>query len=127
MIREILSDPCFLVYSAIVIVALYGFCLFLWWWKKVGQASEIYIYFTILLLSEAIYNFFNALARYFRDTNDIELYWSLMDSPIWVLRAVFHLLVLSTIIGCVTVRAIKTTRKANRFKVEEDDVPNTNR
>jgi hypothetical protein len=110
-----------------VIVALYGFCLFLWWWKKVGQASEIYIYFTILLLSEAIYNFFNALARYFRDTNDIELYWSLMDSPIWVLRAVFHLLVLSTIIGCVTVRAIKTTRKANRFKVEEDDVPNTNR
>ncbi len=62
----LLCDPCFWIYIAIVLVCLYGLALFAWWWYKIGHASEVYIYFMVLLTSEAFYNSFNALARYTR-------------------------------------------------------------
>lgn len=115
-------DFCFWTYILIVLIALYGIGLFVWWWLKVGHASEVYKYFIVLLFSEAFYNFFNALARYFRfndeDTTD---YLMLMDHPIWKLRAAFHLIVLSLIIGRMTVRAVRTIRKARRFKTQDDN------
>lgn len=93
-----------------------------------GHASEVYIYFTILLASEAFYNFFNAFARYLKFTDsDLTGYMQLIDSPVWEFRAVFHLFILSVIIGRMTLRAIATLRKVRRFKVEENNVPDTNR
>lgn len=121
-------DPCFWIYLAIVVVSLYGLGLFIWWWYKIGHASEVYIYFTVLLASEAFYNLFNAVARYtrFSDT-DLTNYLWLMDSPLWEFRATFHLFILSVIIGRMTLRAITTLRKVKRFQLEDDDVPGTNR
>lgn len=119
MPESYLCDPCFWIYVAIVLVSIYGFLLFVWWWRKVGHPSEVYIYFTILLASEAFYNFFNALARHLRfNDNDLSDYMGLMDHPIWNFRAVFHLIILSTIIGKMTLRVISTLKKAKRFKLE---------
>jgi hypothetical protein len=128
MPENYLYDLCFWIYVAIVVVALYGFLLFVWWWKKVGHASEVYICFTILLASEAFYNFWNALARYLR-FNDLDLsdYMGLMDHPIWRYRAVFHLVILTVIVVRMTMRAVSTIQKAKRFTLEDSDVQNTNR
>ena len=38
------------------VVSLYGFCLFVWWWKKNDGASAVYVYLTILLLGIGIDN-----------------------------------------------------------------------
>jgi len=125
---EFYCDPCFWVYVAIVVVALYGFFLFVWWWHKVGHASEVYFYFTALLFSEALYNSFNALARYFRfNDSDLSDYMQLMDHPLWQYRAILHLIILTVIVARMTMRAVSTMKKAKRFKLEDNDVSNSNR
>lgn len=108
-------DPCFWIYVAIVVVALYGLALFLWWWNKCGKASEVYIYFTLLLASEAFYNFFNALSRYYR-TNDEDPtdFFNLLNHPIWRIRAFIHLCILFAIMASMTWRIIKLYRRGER-------------
>jgi hypothetical protein len=125
----LLCDPCFWIYLAIVVVCFYGLALFAWWWYKVGHASEVYIYFMVLLASEAFYNMFNALARYTRFSGkDLSEFLWVLDSPAWEFRALFHLMILSVIIGRMTLRAITTLRKVKRFKLEDlKDVPGSNR
>jgi hypothetical protein len=51
MLNNLLHDIAFWSYAFNGGVALYGFFLFALWWRKVGRASDVYKFFTILLLA----------------------------------------------------------------------------
>jgi hypothetical protein len=51
------------VYIVKAIVSIYGFGMFVWWWRRIGRASEIYIYMTIIFLGIAIASGFIIYAR----------------------------------------------------------------
>lgn len=42
------------VYIIIAFVSTYGFVLFSWWWWRMGRATEIYVYLTIMFLGIGI-------------------------------------------------------------------------
>lgn len=54
----------FHLYSLNAAVSVYGAVLFLWWWKKTGRASSIFILVTILFMAEAIEKSIFAWLRY---------------------------------------------------------------
>jgi hypothetical protein len=51
MIQNLINDIAFWSYVANGGIALYGFIIFAWWWRRVGRASEVYQFFTYLLLA----------------------------------------------------------------------------
>ena len=47
-------DATVLIYIAILVVAIYGTCLFTWWWVKNRRASSVFVYVTFVFVGEAI-------------------------------------------------------------------------
>ena len=128
MTEALLFDSAFWFYFLTSLVSLLGLSLFIWWWKKVGTASEIYFYFTLLMASESFRSAVNAYARYCRfNDNDISDYLAVMVHPIWNLRALIHLIILFVIVLRMVQRTISTMAKVKRFKLEEDNVQDPNR
>ncbi len=113
--EAVLHDPVFWAYSGIVLVTAYGFALFLWWWHRARKASEVFIYFMILLASESFYNLFNAMSRYLLyNDHDKTDYFSFLGTTFWQSRAFIHLGVLTLIIARMTMRAIKSIREEGK-------------
>lgn len=50
----LLSDPAWVMYAVSIGISWGTFFLFAWWWAQTRMASEIYIYFTLMLMGNAI-------------------------------------------------------------------------
>ncbi|RLI49282.1 MAG: hypothetical protein DRP09_20785 [Candidatus Thorarchaeota archaeon] len=77
----LIDHQTFLIIIAIC-VNIYGFGLFLWWWIKIGAATEVYIYVTLLFLASA---FMGAIGLYANAlyNSDIAAYYKLIESELW--------------------------------------------
>jgi hypothetical protein len=129
---DYLLDVTLWLYVAIAVVSAWGLFLFIWWWKNIGNASEIYIYFTILLASKAFYSGLGAVARYFHiNDNDLSDFSDFTNSFVWTTRSAIHLFIITVIVIRMSMRMFATIKKANRFKLEEEsegsDVQGSNR
>lgn len=125
-----LLDLGLISYALIILVTVYGFCLFEWWRRKVGKASEVYIYIELLFLTTAINYFFNLFARYnfLSDPNNLvdEPYEYFITGSLWKVRAIPSLIILSLIVYRMTLRACKSIRESDllerrRIKRREED------
>ena len=102
-------DVAFWVYMAINMVSAFGFVLFEWWRKKALHASEVYLYVELLMLANLIYYSMNAYARwaFIMDPGVIvdSEYEKVISTCVWGLRAVPVLILISLIVGRMTLRA----------------------
>jgi hypothetical protein len=118
-----LNDLCFWVYLWIAITSLYGFSLFFWWWRLGGQASEVYIYIMLLMLSNFIYYSMNGYARFsfINDISNLNNYEEIISSFFWQVRAIPNLIIISLIVARMTRRAQKTMCARSRTAEQTDD------
>jgi hypothetical protein len=87
----------------LAVVALYGFCLFSWWWLKHDGASAVYIYLTILLLGIGIDNTVEAYVRFtWINTHADVIRFTLW----WPMRMVVEVVALCSLVGHMTYRVI---------------------
>jgi len=100
-------DIAIILYTSISIISLYGFFLFLWWWKKSNniKVGPVYAYVTFLLLGLFI-NF--SLAAFVRSCrlaeSSVDLY-RLHTKWWWHARPVLLLLSVLLIVGHMSWRA----------------------
>ena len=107
---KILSDQAFWAYGVNFCLALYGFGLFVWWWKKIGHATEVYAYITLLFLTEIMVYGGNVHIRILKAADPMEAL-RFSDSLVWAARTWVHAAVLAAIIFRMTIRVIGTLKK----------------
>jgi hypothetical protein len=119
----LLGDLCFWVYIGIAIISLYGFCLFFWWWRLGGHASEVYIYVMLLMLSNFLYYSINSYARFIfvTDINNTNAYEDIINSLFWNVRAIPNLIIISLIVIRMSIRARHTVSAMKRVAKESED------
>ena len=99
-------DIAFWVYMAINFVSAFGFILFEWWRKKAVHASEVYLYVELLMLANFMYYSMNAYARWsFIMCPESNEYEKIISSSAWGVRAIPVLILVSLIVGRMTMRA----------------------
>jgi hypothetical protein len=110
------ADLALWVYIVTSITSLYGFSLFFWWWRLGGQASEVYIYIMLLMLSNFLYCGINTYARYsfINDVANLNEYESIISSMFWQVRAIPNLVIIALIVTRMTRRAQKTMAARRR-------------
>jgi hypothetical protein len=118
-----LYDLCFWIYIGISLMSLYGFSLFFWWWRLGGQASEVYIYIMLLMLSNFIYYSINGYARYsfINDVGNLNDYEAIISSVFWNVRAIPNLIIITLIVARMTRRAQKTMLARRRTAEPTED------
>ena len=67
-------------YLAIAVVSIYGCALFLWWWWKVGRATEVYVYVTMLMLGIGLTAGFAARSRWLHSYSGEQSYLGFVTS-----------------------------------------------
>jgi len=103
-----------IMYLILTLLGAYGFGLFLWWWKKKGSASSVFMGMTFLLLGVA-YNFGIALyARYLHLYNCKESYLEFIEYIIWDSRTLILFGALVYIIGKMSLRVFGSNRNNNK-------------
>jgi hypothetical protein len=118
-----LKDLCFWVYIGIAVMSLYGFSLFFWWWRLGGQASEVYIYIMLLMLSNFLYYSINSYARFsfINDAGNLNNYEEIISSFFWQVRAIPNLVIITLIVARMTRRAQKTMCARRRTAEPTED------
>ena len=96
------------------LVALYGFGLFAWYWGRVGKASSMFIYVTLLFMGIAFDHGVGLCARSMRFT-DSESYLVFMASWLWPARMYLLLAVLTAIVVHMTMRVYRNYVQAKSF------------
>jgi hypothetical protein len=91
---NLLSDIPILIYLLNVVVAGYGSILFLWWWNKIGSATDVYKFVTYLYLGITLTASIGVYARVLHTFDDRSyhifvgsIWWSL--GPAAVLAVLF--------------------------------------
>ena len=107
IMSKLFEDLAFWSYLYNGAISLYGFLLFAWYWKKVGRASDVYKFFTILLLSIAIVYGGNVHIRIIRAADHHKAI-QFSDSLLWYARTWLEGLVLTIITFRMTKRVITT-------------------
>jgi hypothetical protein len=114
------ADICFWIYVLIAVISLYGFCLFLWWKRLVGHASEVYNY--VMLMFGCIFFTYtlNAYARFVfvNDVNNLNEYEAFITHWVWQLRALPNLIVISLIVFRMNQRARKSIKLSRKAQAE---------
>lgn len=108
-----LKDITFWVYVYNIIVASAGFLLFCFWWYKVKAASEVYKYFTFLLLA---ISFEKVIALIIRIDSGVKIVSKTYhDTWIWHVRTLPTAVILTLIIIMASRRLVKiyTENKKN--------------
>jgi MFS-type transporter involved in bile tolerance (Atg22 family) len=125
-----LPDICLVVYCLIFVVAFYGFALFEWWRRKLGRASEMYIYIELLFIAISINYMFNIIARWIFILDPLNIvdepYEFFISNIWWQLRTIPNLIILSLIVYRMTKRACKSMREnkeleRRKLKRREED------
>jgi hypothetical protein len=96
-----LNDTAFLVYLYNVIVCFIGAVLFIWWWYKISIASEVYKYFTFLLLSLAFERSIVLYSRSLKLCEEPEILFNFVDGKLWSIRTLPSAIVLTLIVAMV--------------------------
>ena len=121
----LLTDLTFWSYSLCTLLSIYGFILFAWWWWKIGKASEVYIYITLLFLGNFLFFAGSLHARILRFTNPQEAL-KLVDSFIWSIRTYLHTIITILIVVRMTRRAMRiqkyTINKKNRRRIDDETI-----
>jgi MFS-type transporter involved in bile tolerance (Atg22 family) len=111
-------------------VAFYGFALFEWWRRKLGRASEMYIYIELLFIAISINYMFNIIARWIFILDPLNIvdepYEFFISNIWWQLRTIPNLIILSLIVYRMTKRACKSMREnkeleRRKLKRREED------
>ena len=112
-----LFDSTWWLYVLITFLSIYGLMLFSWWWGRVGKASPMFIYVTLLFLAHLICFGLGAYARTMRFL-DIAEYIRLMDawqgSWLWPARLVLLAVILFLITSHMTIRVIRQNKRAGK-------------
>lgn len=101
----------FSLYVLLSITTMYGSGLFIWWWwKNNWNASNVYIYITLLFISMAFRNALDAVAFYDRVLDNYPDTW-IYDHWMWPVRIIGLLMANSLIVGHMSYRAFVQRRK----------------
>ena len=92
------------LYGVETVMALYGFCLFSWWWIKVKKASPMYVYVTLMFLSIFLRTSVSTYARWLR-CNEPGCYYDFMTGWVWSGRLYLQIIITGAIISHMSYRA----------------------
>lgn len=115
-----MTDQTLMLYIGNAMLCLYAFVLFAWWWWKLGKASYMFKYLTVLFLSEGVRFAVDAHVRYAKVVGDMEHYMSHFDAWWWPLRLCVPLFVMVCIVGHISYRAFFLRHRIIRTEEEED-------
>lgn len=83
-----------IVYTLTAVVGVYGFSLFAWWWRKIGSATEVYVYVTFLFFGVFVTSIIGLYSRYLHYQISCDVYDIFVKSHWWSLGPVMILAVL---------------------------------
>jgi CheY-like chemotaxis protein len=106
-------DFSWLVYFLTSAAALYGFGLFVWWWNRLGKATKVYVYITLLFLAVLFEKSIFAALRSMYLSNDPFVssplgYCIFEGSAVYGFISIPLLIILVMISSAMTIRIIKT-------------------
>ena len=90
-----------IIYFIGMLISGYGVCLFAWWWRKMGRATEVYAYMTFLLVGIFITTGIGIYARSLHFNLVCEscgAYHEFLNSFWWALGPLLVILVVLTIV-----------------------------
>jgi len=101
----------FHIYFITSIICLYGFLLFIWWWRKTGKATEVYKYITVLFFAEFIEKLVFTLLRYasqYGSESGMELHRQIVTHYLWWTIGIPTAIAFGLIVVAMTLRVRKT-------------------
>jgi hypothetical protein len=104
-------DLIFYIYIFGALVSCYGFGLFLWWWKTVGVATDIYALIAFLFLTNGFSDSISVYSRYLKLYGNPNEMLEFHSCDIWLYRRVPEIIVLTIIMVKMTLRVITTKNK----------------
>jgi hypothetical protein len=104
------------IYICSVVISFCGFGLFVWWWRKIGSATNIYIYVSLLFATNAFSDVLAGYSRYLKRVN-IEEYLELNDSGLWIFRRIPELIVLFIFVISMLRRVITMRQRIKNGEV----------
>lgn len=120
----------FLMYLIGSVFCAYGLLMFLWWWKKTGKATTIYIYVTLLFGAELIEKIIHMWTGYILVVEqNHSLFVDILLSDLWWLSEFPSLVVFTIIIFIMTRRIYHTAielKRAKEKKVPTEKNPDRN-
>jgi hypothetical protein len=105
------------VYWYAVLISLYGFFVFLWWWRRVGTASSTYIFVALIFGTNAFSDVVAGYLRHIKDTEGIQSSLDFQNTCLWVLRRIPELIVLTIFCYSVTKKIIVARREEKEGKL----------
>jgi len=107
----------FHMYAVNAAISLYGALLFLWWWRKTGRATGIYILVTVLFVAEFIEKTVFAWLRYIIQYGPYPTtvaHREIVTSPQWWLVALPTTIAFGLIVVVMTRRIFRSNRAMKR-------------
>lgn len=110
MIQKVLSDPGTIMLLIGTSLGIYGFVLFLWWWIRIGAASEVYAYICFLFGAAGVMMGFGMVSRIIDDVYGHTEYYAFIHSWYWTWKSIPLLVIMFLIVVRMTIRVIRTFR-----------------
>lgn len=107
-----------IIYCACALVGTYGFTLFAWWWRRIGSATEVYAYITVLFFGILVSSAIGVYSRYLHIISEPR-YDAFVNSFWWGVGPVIVLVVLFAICGRMT-RRIWILRKGTQEQINKE-------
>jgi hypothetical protein len=107
----------FHLYALNAAISVYGAGLFLWWWRKTGRASGIYILVTILFIAEAIEKTIFSFLRWqcqYGETPGMLIHREIVTHPLWWTVALPTTIAFGAIVIVMTRRIYRSHRAMKR-------------
>jgi hypothetical protein len=104
------SDLAYWLYVFTILISIYGTSLFVWWWVKMGKASAVYVYVTLLIIGEGISSGMSLYARHLFLTDGYEVYTAYLKSGVWPYRHLLVFMALVMLVGHMSYRAFRSER-----------------
>lgn len=108
ILRIMLSDPGTVMLLIGTLLGVYGFILFLWWWIRIGSATEVYAYVCFFFGTAGVMMGFGVVSRVLHDICGYECYERFIHSRAWTLKSIPLLVVMFLIVLRMTIRVIYT-------------------
>jgi hypothetical protein len=102
-----LLDETMVIYLCVLLVSIYGSGLFLWWWIKRGEATNIYAYVTLIFIGETIETGIVGWSRYLVLSGLKPLHEIFQGTIFWPARKVVLLIALTLIVVRMTYRLVR--------------------
>jgi hypothetical protein len=102
-----LNDPTIYIYLVTLLIAIYGSCLFGWWWISKGKASSVFAYVTFIFIGEIVESSMSLMARVLWVTRGLEYHRMLMESVFWPGRKLVTMVALAFIVAHMSWRAFR--------------------